>query len=244
MRCLIIADSLGMPRNEGDNIILWEETWPSLLRCRFSQMEFINLSQRARQSSSLLVTSLFEEYIVFFKPDIIIYQVGIVDCMPRIISQRMKSLLNLRILHRQVFPQSFRNWYIKSRSKKRKKITASDPLALVYTKPKQFQRCYENFIQRVNKELSNSCKHIILPILIDELFMEEKSPGAKTNKNLYNQILKYLSNIERVSLISEEEILHTVENDFFCSDGYHLNSKGNQVVARATSQYIERLLNK
>ena len=111
-RIVAFADSLAMPRNENGAILLWEETWPYLLEKSLVAeglgAEVINCGARARTSTMLL--GEFTEHVVLKRPDVVIIEVGVVDCLPRVFSRREKRVMNL-----PGFPARIRNQLIARR---------------------------------------------------------------------------------------------------------------------------------
>ena len=93
MKVLCISDSLGLPRDG----VSYEETWFYKLITRFPHVHFISKFQRLQTTSVLKE----KDYSSYYHPDIVIMQLGICDCAPRIILQNdLKWLLLERILNR------------------------------------------------------------------------------------------------------------------------------------------------
>jgi hypothetical protein len=234
MKISIIADSLAMPRIDSDEVIAWEDTWPIQLDTKFKYaQQYISFSinnMRARTVSTLIGSDFYES-IEVIQPKVIIVQVGVVDCMPRIFSKRENELLNHRL-----FPGWLRSTFIRNRSKNRKFITKGDPLRKVYTKPDKFESILDDFASRINK-VNITCKVIFLPILIKDS-MEQKSPGCISNVKLYNQILQSITERNKWMYLNIDD-----ENmDFFLKDGYHLNRNGHLIVARHLEVLINHIL--
>ncbi len=89
----IITDSLAMPRVEGDEKIYIQQTWPKQLAQKLgNDYVFAEFKERARDTDSLNLVQVFNESIVNVRPDLLIIQIGIVDCAPRIISKKRKNI--------------------------------------------------------------------------------------------------------------------------------------------------------
>ena len=90
MNISIITDSLSMPRVVGKDCVFIHQTWPKILQKRIckSDITVAEFSGRARDTDCLNSTFLFNEAIEFCYPDIVVFQLGIVDCAPRIISKK------------------------------------------------------------------------------------------------------------------------------------------------------------
>ena len=101
----IITDSLSMPRVDGDNIIYIHETWTKILARNLGNLKFTiaDFPQRARDTDSLKLDQVFSESITCCNPSFVIFQIGIVDCSPRIISKKES-----KILKKYFFPDRLR----------------------------------------------------------------------------------------------------------------------------------------
>ena len=89
---LCIGDSLSMPRDT----LLYKDTWHSKLKKEFPNIDFISQFKRAITTDVLVElgggdSETIESFpfgsdcLEFYKPDIVILQLGIVDCAPRLI---------------------------------------------------------------------------------------------------------------------------------------------------------------
>ena len=235
-RIVVLGDSLALPRKEGVDNLNWEETWPYLLerklKLKFVEIEVINCSKRARLMTTLLGHD-FKEHILFKDPEIVILQIGVVDCAPRIISLKEKAVLNHRL-----FPSFIRRKIIAYRKRNKREITKQTPLAKVYTPPRVFESALKQFFSRVDQEYSIQKKRVIvLPILANIHFMQKSSPNYGDNVLHYNQILQQVSVNVKATFVN---IAHSFNRDAdnFCSDGYHLNEKGNRSIAEVLSEVI------
>ena len=221
----IITDSLAMPRVEGKDVVYIHETWPKLLAQKIDNKNFTvaEFTERARDTESLNTEQIFVETIKFSNPAILILQIGIVECAPRIISKFENKLLN-----KPFVPNKLRRIIINTRKKNRNKILKKGSLKKVYVKPADFSRNMEGFIDKV-KECIPNIKIILIPILGDYLFLEEKSLGYLQNINLYNQIIKEISEKKSCTyMIHLTELMNN--NLFYSSDGYHLNAAGHEKI--------------
>ncbi len=234
MKILTIADSLAMPRKEGNDIVLWDETWVYILEKELRKtdrdVQIVNRAERAKTMSSLEAPSLFSEYVELFQPDTIIIQLGVVDSMPRIFSLDEQQILNLQIRSRFLIPDWLKKQIISNRTKRRQIITAKNPLKKVYTAPKKFPNYLSAFIKKC-RTFDPDTRFLIIPILTDEQTMDSKSPGSTGNKNLYNSLLNKICAENRDVHMLNEEVFKGVSDKIFCSDGYHLNKEGNLLLA-------------
>lgn len=135
----VIADSLALPRNEGEDIVKIHEVWPYVLKAKcenvFGDLLLLNYGMRSRTMDSLLGVDYYE-CIELIQPNVIIVQIGVVDGLPRIISKTERRIMNSRF-----FPSSLRNIIISRRKRLRKEITSRNPLQKVWLKPDSFSEC-------------------------------------------------------------------------------------------------------
>lgn len=220
----IITDSLAMPRVEGDEKIFIQQTWPKLLAQKLgNEYVFAEFKERARDTDSLRIEQLFFETITCCKPEILMLEIGIVDCAPRIISKQENAMMN-----RRYFPKPLRQYIIKKRKRQRTKILAKGPLNKVYVSPENYRKNLMHFLQKV-KEVSPSTTIILLPIVGNFQQLEQKSKGYTANKDLYNNILQEVAQTTR--LFYAGDLLNTIQQeDFYTLDGYHLTAKGHSQV--------------
>ncbi len=99
MRIIALGDSLGLPRpqdiqaylpNELSLAVTYDKVYTSLLYRKLTQVieelgcQYIEVINRARRSSTIKdIYSEFFDHLFYFEPDIILLQVGIVDCWYR-----------------------------------------------------------------------------------------------------------------------------------------------------------------
>ena len=125
----------------------------------------------------------------FYKPDIIIIQLGIVDCSPRYISIysfSYKILTKLPYFLQKMF-YHFKKKFFKRSSKN------------AYVSPNNFRNNYDNFINRAKKMNS---KVIITEITPVSKQFQKKSPEINTSIKTYNNIIKSLSEISNVYFLN------------------------------------------
>lgn len=226
-KVLVLADSLALPRHEHDDIVLYEETWPFLLQKHYPNIHVINWGRRSR--TSLTTLSEFNE-IDLVNADMIILQVGVVDGAPRIFTHFEKSILKR-------LPSGIRNRIISFRKKRRNKITGRNPLKKVDVKPDKFEEYLSLFIEKAKSRNPRTIITLI-PIIANYEVMESKSKGFTQNIELYNSIIEKVAKETKALLTNIEPFIQRKNQLLFCSDGYHINAKGNQELYKSISQYI------
>lgn len=230
LRIVVLGDSLAMPRNEGGDQLRWEHTWPYLLQTRLVNAEVINCSSRAKSSVKLCQGSDVDEHMFLKQPDVAIVQVGIVDCAPRLFSLREKQIL-------AKLPQAVRDRAIAFMSARRAAITSRAPLAKVEVKPETFVASLRRFV-RESRTKCPTASFVFVPIVADVSVMEKKSPGISGNLALYNSLLTELCRQEAAELAPVTEEFGSANASLYCSDGYHLNVAGSDMLAGL----LERLI--
>ncbi len=224
-RVVVFGDSLPLPRpeEEGGQAIWWEETWPWRLQRVLARLghpnEVINCSARDRTVEAF-ATQAFEEHIAWKMPNVLIIELGIVDCGPRIFSRMEKRLMNLPGV-----PGWLRERIIELRVRRRAEITSKDPLAKVMVRPETFREHIEAFGRRLS-ELRPRPQCWWVPILLDPVKMEQKSPGFSKNVELYNRIIRDLADRAGYRWVE-----HATAPEDFWVDGYHLSATGNARLA-------------
>lgn len=144
-KILILADSLGLPKNENEDIVRYSYTWPSLLNQNLKNFEIINHSVRKR---TIIVTKNQLAEIIMIEPHLVIFQIGVVDCAPRIFSLNDQKWLKR-------FPNFIKYYIINLRKNRRAKIQTENPLSKVYVKPELFKKTYLEIIVELKHEFEN-----------------------------------------------------------------------------------------
>lgn len=204
------GDSLGMPREN----VLFEDTWffrlsNSLPKEKFC---FINNFRRANTTNALASKDFLENY----NPNIVIIQLGIVDCAPRIYNTN--SLL-IKIINR--LPTYFKDffWFISKKYKKRSQENAEVSLH-------KFKENIENFVQRC--KITGIDKCIFIKIQIPGQAMVKKNPEIINSITLYNEVFDQVA--VKYSFVKVLNPLFEGNQNWYVEDGYHVNKNGFQQV--------------
>jgi len=217
-RIIVIGDSLALPRNE----ISYYETWIYKLKKCFFNFDIIDKSKRASTIDILNSAGDYNgasgaDFLEFYKPKFVIIQIGICDCSPRLFNRRS---IEFRIISR--FPKNIRESYINLVKKTRKR---SEKRA--YTKIDEYGKNIEKYIQR---SIKIGVKKIFF-IKILNTGKKFKSKNSKVQKSIekYNDILEKLK-VKYLILKLIEPFKYKNIDNFTLEDGYHLNSKGHDVI--------------
>lgn len=212
---MIIADSVAMPRPELRSA--YEETWPSLLKQAMPDWNIIENCRGGRTSAELL--NLLNTSVLYYKPDILLIQLGIVDCAYRaLLPQELELLEKFPLLPHLTRPlvKYFHHGITKLR--RRNLISADD-----------FYGHIVRFLQR----LGNAQTIVyFIGILPPGKYMVNKNFGVRQNIMNYNKILRHL-NYSNCFIDTS-----ALDGDCLLPDGHHLSVEGHKKMA---SLILERL---
>lgn len=209
-RIVLFTDSLAMPREEPE-VTCYEETYPYFLRKGYEVFQF--------SKGGGLMNEFVEQTFYYnqYKPDVIILQIGIVDCCPRAFSKfeeaffQSNRLLGLvrRLISKSGLSKKIRNFR-----------------RLSWT-PK---RCYRQGCEFFISKFPNSAVYA-LSIVPSSNEYEKQVPGISKKIEEYNSILKevFKQNFIDISNIPAEGIM---------SDHHHLTKLGHQFVYKTILSFI------
>ena len=211
IKILVLGDSLCLPRNEPEKVNLWQ-TWPYLLKIN-NDFEVIQLG-----IGGATIKNLYEQSSYYFpsEPDIVIIQVGIVDCAPRALGNLEKEIINsnrlLSYLFHHLLPTKFMR-----RIRKKTYTNSSD---------------FSSYILKIKNRFSNS-KIIWIGIVPVSGDYEKTVPGISGNIIKYNKIIEE-------KLICNNIFCSTdaIPLDGIMSDHHHLSSIGHEWIFQKISRLI------
>jgi hypothetical protein len=180
------------------------------------------ICRRGLDSSKLIPDPKNSEVLVY-KPELIVLQVGIVDCAPRVFREIETKILS-------IIPPLFKLvlWFVK---KYRKEIVAKRRITNVNKDE------FENNLKSLKQAFPNS-QFVVVPIAPSVSEYENKSPGISHNIALYNEILKRVFGKTCVLTcydeISPESILQ--------SDLHHINKQGHELIFNSLINEYNRLM--
>ena len=225
-RLLIVTDSLGAPRVHPE-LICYDKTWPAHVKIWISKYDYdvFIYSANGLSTDSLLKEVNFK--LKLYNADIVIFQVGIVDCAPRVFSEREKLLF--RIFHLHKLAAKIGKKYHAKLSSLRNKVTVG-------------LKAFSKNIQSINDKFRTSepenCKLVYVPIGPPCSKYFELSPNIGLNIKNYNNAIENNSDhfISAFCEIDPESI--------YMSDCHHLNEKGHQVLSQLVISYLDPLVSK
>ena len=221
MRLLFLTDSLGYPRYySGSSPDL---VWPYKVRDALSVSSDLKLyfdMKPGRDTKSLM--SEYDKHISAYEPDMVVLQVGIVDCAPRAL-KRSELQVALRIpIFSKVIHKLVKHYYIPL--VKLRKIT--------YVSPKSFKKNLE-----LLKHKMKGASFIVLPIAPANNAYIQSNPLISEYIDKYNRILSEVFLEQYQSSVYENEEI----DKLFLEDNHHLSNFGHEVVASfVIKKLIER----
>lgn len=212
MRILILTDSLGLPRFKPERVT-YDEIWPVLIRDNKFQIETFSVGG---WSSFDFLTYI--KYYSAFKPDILIIQVGIVDCAPRFVTKKEKFFIeNLPLVGKRLLGYANKKWIRKIRN-------------ITYVNPQEFKNNIDLII-RAFPSLQNT----FLIEIVGSKEYEHILPGVNFNISKYNEILKSIPN---------SSFIQYKKNNILMSDHHHINAHGHILLSKKIKEKLNIEKNK
>jgi lysophospholipase L1-like esterase len=217
-KILVIGDSLSMARLEFG--IGFDETYAHLLHKQLQDSIVINASLRANDSRNVLTENYSYETFESIKPELVIYFLGIVDCMPRLFTTKERLLL--RSLMAVSFLKSIGKFIVSYRSKRRYELTKKKLIQFVSLK---------DWATNLEKAITKSDGRVI--------FVNIPYPGPRLLArnyrildivNEYNAALRYQAEKSGIKVIDFYSMTKD-SPDLLLEDGYHITVKAHQALA-------------
>ncbi len=233
MKIAILADSLALPRPEGEGNISYESTYPYLLidslRRQFGAQAPLIIEGGRRRRTIEYVLDDWQELVELRGADVVIVHVGIVDCAPRVFLRREASAVA------RVRPVKLRDFIFSFVHKHRRRIVTLRKK--VYVPADRFRRHVRETIGRARRDGLKSL--VFVNIITPPVEMEERSPGFQRNVAIYNRVLEEEANEPWIHLIDMNGLVEKeggVEKLLF--DGIHINEAGHELLARELETHI------
>lgn len=231
-KVMCVGDSTSLPGHDNS----YEDTWFYRLTREFINFDFINVFRRGI-TTEILVTEgggydqfpMGADCLEFYDPNMVILNLGIVDCAPRLLN-RVDNLI-LRCL-----PNIAKRFFIKG-IKKIKTRKASNTLV----SQQQFEYNLINYIERCL--LKKVEMLILISIPVPDERMVKKNPNIIKNVEEFNKILCNMA--EKYFFIKSISPLDSRNYDkVIFEDGYHPNPLGNDIVFQELKEVINDNINK
>ena len=219
-KILCIADSLGLP----GHLNKYEDTWLYKLKQEFPNSDFISFFKRQLTTDILVSMGGGQrgvdnwpkggDCLEAYKPDLVIIQLGIVDCAPRLLNKYDKIII-------KVLPKILRKSYL-------------EIVKLINTRNINntlipFDKFKSNLDRYVKRAEILGVKIIFISISVPGKKMLEKNNKIIFNVTRYNEYYSELEN--KYSFIKLTSPL--IESDYDKSiyeDGYHPNVFGHNII--------------
>lgn len=218
-KVLCIGDSLALPGHHNK----YEDTWYFRLKNNYPGIDFYAYFQRQLTTKVLNTMGGGKDGIdnfpkgadclECFEPNLVILQLGIVDCAPRLLYRFERDILS----H---LPKSIFNLYVSLIKKIRKRN-----LKNTFVTINKFKNNIEKYILRAEKIKTNKIIFIAIPFADNNLV--RKNEKILDNISLYNDILRMLE--QKYLIFKVINPLKKTDQKIF-QDGYHPNIKGHGLI--------------
>ena len=229
-KLLIIGDSLSMSRHEDG--IGYEKMYSSLLALAFPSRLIVNASERANSTKRISSSAYLGEYVYPMKPDVAIIQIGVVDCLPRLLTDFQRRAVSLA--SRLSLTKGLANRYIEHLSKRRLQATEKRPMSLVSLYDfEENLRLFRSALTAKNSE----ARFILITIPCPGKAVTEKSYNADNLVVQYNNILRKIflhGNSKFVDLYEATKC----DMSLLLQDGYHISEFGHEYLFRSTRNIL------
>lgn len=219
-RVVCIGDSLSLP----GHLNQYEDTWIYKLKLEFPDFDFISFFKRQLTTDALATMGGGKDGIdnwpkgadclEAYRPDIVIVQLGIVDCAPRLMNKYDKAIM-------KILPFPLLNPYIRLIKKFRERKIDNTMVSL-----NQFRNNWINYIDRT---VRSNVRVIIISISLPDSAFLTRNPQIHINVKRYNDFLFQL--IQKYPNVSVTEALNSSNYDQpIYEDGYHPNQFGHKLI--------------
>ena len=221
-KVLFLGDSLGLPRP--NRSVLAHQTWCHLTHNEFKNknMDFFYYLTGGAHTRSIFWMRK-EGYLSAYDPDIIILQVGIVDCASRVLGEGTVKIISILPIINVLIKK-----FIKKFHKPLQRLRN-----ITYVRQNEFRKNLEAL-----KSLFNGAEFIVIPIAPASNDYIDFMPKISENIKTYNSILedvfpkKVLSNVYK-----QHPIEHLILDDY-----HHLSIGGHKVVSSEVCKRLNGLL--
>ncbi len=219
-KILCIADSLGLP----GHLNKYEDTWFYKLKQEFPNSDFISFFKRQLTTDILVSIGGGEggvdnwpkggDCLEAYKPDIVIIQLGIVDCAPRLLNKYDRVII-------KILPKILRKPYIEI-----VKLIRTRNINNTLVPFDIFKSNLDIYIKRA-QELG--VKIVFISISVPEKKMLEKNKEIISNVTRYNKYYSELENIYSFIKVTSPLIASDYDKNIY-EDGYHPNVFGQNII--------------
>jgi hypothetical protein len=220
---LVVGDSLSMVRQEagiGLRDLYWYQLHQSL-----PGLYVRDGAQRNNTSRQILSNEYDVELVAPTAPDLVLLQIGIVDCTPRIVRPWEREVLSLA--SKLPLAYRFASWFVRRRSQQRYDLTRKHPFSLVPLA--EYRDNIAAFLARV-RATNRDCWFVHIDIPCPTGPMASRNYGIVPAVERYNQAARdavLASGGAAIDLFA-----FTREHpDALLEDGYHLGHAAHHYLA-------------
>lgn len=230
IKLALYGDSLALPRI---NTVKYSERYFFLIQQSLKENNDVNYFElKDRAQGTLTICELLEKYdhdlrYYDYPGDIIIFQVGIVDCAPRPINDKTRGMISK-------LPNFIKNRIIKYLHKNRNRILKKGKF-YVKTEKKVFYNTLETLIKKASNDYKRVYFITICPTNNDT---EARSPGFTKNINDYNDLIKkaiVASGCRNILTIDINKYINDRFSDIDLyvtrDDGHHITPLTHSIIA-------------
>jgi len=221
---------MAMPRPE----VKYEDTWICKIYKEYPDSIIIDKSRRASTTFRLVQEggggkdgNKGSDLLEFYRPDIVIMQLGITDCAPRYVNHRSYFIKIINYL-----PKFIKNAYYKHIRKTRVRNPDYATVSL-----EEFKFNLLNYFNRANEINSHVIAIKIAPVT--KQFVK-KSPYINDNIKKYNIIYEEVSSENNNSSLIEPFDIENVEK--YAIDEFHVNKAGHQIIFNKIKKVLDKRL--
>jgi len=212
-----------MPRDEDG--VLYELTYWSRLKNEFPEYDIISCATRANDSTKQASPQKIYDDLTLLRPAIVVMQLGIVDCAPRLFGKKEAFLMRF-------LPSKLKNLIINFCSARRFWLTKNFPKVYVdiHTFKRNCDKLFESF-QNLGSRV------ICISVAATSNENNTKSFNFDNNIVEYNKVLReqcHKSVAEYVDFYAD-----TKTGQFLLGDGIHINAEGHGFLFDAIKPVIE-----
>jgi len=209
---LAMTDSLGMPREGVD----YRDTWIHKLRAS-SSCEIIALTQRAATTDRLQNTEMLEAY----NPDVVVTQLGVVDCAPRYMNRIERSLIRPLPVIKVVYKPLLKRCRLRRPRRS-------------YVSPPEFRENLDDYYQRAATLGTDVYSIVIAPP--SSLFIQA-NPQIEQEVVRYNEIYKTIAGqYEHVHILDPYEQITNINSIMI--DHEHPNDLRHDLIHESVSSVL------
>lgn len=229
-KLLIVGDSLSMSRYEDG--VGYEQMYSSHLALAFPERLVVNASERSNSSKRIASNSYLVEYVFPMMPGVVIIQIGVVDCLPRLLTDFQRIAVSLA--SKNSITKKLADKYIANLSKRRFQITKKKPLSLI---PREK---FEENIKSIKSMLilrNPEIKFIVVDIPCPGKNLVEKSYDSNSFVQNYNHILRNVFACQNSRFIDLYETTK-LNSSMILKDGYHINSAAHEYIFQSARDIL------